>query len=392
MKYAKNIIAFLKPAVALLVVAGLTYWGFTTLNHNKKTIEEKAELREEVIQDVPVRVGLVQKLLIDNKIILSGQFEARQELNIIAESQGRITNLYIEEGQYIKKGAVVAKIDDTNIQAQLLISKASAEKASKDVERFERLVGAGAVSQQQLEEVRLGFQNAQANVTAMEQQLKYSIAHSPMSGIVKVLNIDQGSFASPGMTMASVIDATRLRMVVKVGEMDIIKIKYGQKVKVRTDVYPNIAFDGRVKLISVQADAARKYEVAIDINSIKNAPLKPGMYGVVEITPQTKSDDMGLFVARKAIVGSVQEPMVYVLGKDNEATYKTVQVGKIMGDKVQVLSGLTEGDEVVTTGQINISDGQKVKVIENNSDTSHENTETSNKEVANESTTSLSLK
>lgn len=354
---------FIKPIIAVLFIGGLTFWMFTTLSKNKEIIEEKAQIKDEVITNIPVRVAQVQNLAVDNSLNLTGTFEARRELSIIAEAQGRITQLNIEEGQLISKGQIVAKIDDTNIQAQLSSTKASMDKAKKDVERYERLVKAGAISQQQYEEVKLGYQNAQTNVTSIEQQLKYSTARSPMSGIVKELKVEQSSFATPGATIATIVDINQLKMVVKVGEQDIIKVKRGQKVEIKTDVYPDAMFKGVVKLISVQADAGRKYEVEIELANPKKTPLKPGMYGTVQITPTNNKKETALFVARKAIVGSVQSPSVFVVTADNSVIAKAVKVGDIVEDQVQILEGLAAGDVVVTSGQINLSNGKKIKVI-----------------------------
>ena len=302
-------------------------------------------------------------MAVDNSIALSGTFEARKELDIIAESQGRITQLNIDEGQYISKGALVARIDDTNIQAQLLTTKASMAKAQKDVERYERLVKAGAISQQQYEEVKLGYQNSLANVTSIEQQLKYSSARSPMSGVIKEMKLEEGSFASPGTVLATVVDVSSLKMVVKIGETEIMQVKKGQRVEIVTEVYPNEVFIGKVKLISVQADVARNYEVEIELPNPKRTPLKPGMYGTVQITPANNMDQNALFVARKSIVGSVQSPKVYTVNGANEVSYKSVKVGEIVEDKVKVLDGLVEGELVVISGQINLTDGKKVKLI-----------------------------
>ncbi|GLR19475.1 efflux RND transporter periplasmic adaptor subunit [Portibacter lacus] len=353
---------YLKIAITLLVLGGLVFWGYTTLSANKAEIDAKAEIKEEIISELPVRIELATAMEVDNNIELTGTFEARKELNIIAESQGRITKLYIKEGQNISKGQTVANIDDTNIQAQLNIIKATMEKSKKDVERYGRLLEAGAISQQQFEEINLNYQNALANVTSIEQQLKYSKAMAPMSGIVKMVNVEEGSFASPGSTLASIIDVSKLKMIVKIGETDIIKIKNGQKVKIKTEVYPQDIFIGRVSLISVEADAGRKYDVEIELDNPRKTPLKPGMFGTVLISSEADSN-IGLFVSRKAIIGSVQSPKIYRVGENDIVELIDVKVGEPMEDKIEILDGLMENDVVVVSGQLNLSNNKKVKIL-----------------------------
>lgn len=352
---------FIKPIIAILVIGAITFWGFKTLANNKAIIDEKAQEKEEVITEIPVRIALVEKLAVDNSLSLTGNFQARKEISIIAEGQGRLSNLSIQEGQRISNGQIVAKIDDTGIQSQLATANASLEKAKKDVERFERLVKAGAVSQLQYEEVKLGMENAKTNVTAIEQQLKYTSVRSPMTGIVKELKVEEGSFATPGAPIATVVDVSRLKMVVKVLETEIVKIKKGQKVAIKTEVYPDHVFNGQVSLISIQADESRKYEVEIELINDQNFPLKAGMYGVVNIDPG-KETEYALFVPRKSIEGSVKNPQIYVV-KNGVVDLKPVKVGEIVEDKVEIIEGLAEGEQVVTTGQINLENGKKVKVM-----------------------------
>ncbi|WP_338814715.1 efflux RND transporter periplasmic adaptor subunit [Bernardetia sp. Wsw4-3y2] len=357
------------PIIALSLVIAIAVWMFLTLKSNKETIDANAAVQEDVITNIPVRVDKVEQISFDKNINFTGTFEARKELEIIAEAQGRITQLAIREGQQVSKNQLVAKIDDTNILAQLTSVRAVVAKAKKDVERYERLTEAGAISQQQYEEVKLNYQNAQANVTAIEQQLKYSMARSPMAGIIKEVKVEEGSFASAGTLIATVVDIEKLKMIVKVGEKEIVKIKNGQSVEITTDVYPDNIFKGTVTLISVQADAGRKYEVEIELPNPNKTPLRPGMYGNVAIDAQNKNNTQnqsGLFVARKAVVGSVQSPKIYVVNTvngQNQVSYKTVKIGKTVGDKVEIIEGLKMGETVVISGQINLSDGKTITIM-----------------------------
>ncbi|MCB0570238.1 MAG: efflux RND transporter periplasmic adaptor subunit [Phaeodactylibacter sp.] len=354
---------FIKISLAIAGVLAIAGFMAFKLYTNKKAIDEKAQPKEEVITAIPVQVATAELLPVDNSISLTGSFEARKELNIIAEAQGRLTSLNIEEGNTVSKGQAVAKIDDTNVRSQLATAQAALEKAQKDVERFERLAQAGAVSQQQLEEMRLNFQNKQANLTAVEQQLKYTTARSPMTGIVKEVKVEEGSFASPGAVIATVVDVSRLKMVVKVPETQIVKVRKGQSVNIRTEVYPDKTFSGNISLISVQADQGRKYDVEIELQNSPEFLLKAGMYGSVTIKPATTEVEKALFVPRNAVAGSVKDAGVYVLQPDGTVAFRKVEVGEGPGDMVLIQKGLNEGERVVTTGQINLSEGRRVKVL-----------------------------
>lgn len=355
--------AYLKPILIVTIGLALLGWMGFTLSSNKSKIDAQAEIREKIITEIPVRIAAVTKQQIDNNLRLTGTFEARKELDIVAEGQGRITRLTIEEGQRVVKGQNVANIDNTSIQAQLNTADVSLEKARKDVERYARLLHAGAISQQQYEDVRLGLANAEANLTSIRQQLNYTSVSSPMTGYIKEIKVEEGSFASPGFPIATVVDISQLKLVVKVSETDIIKIRKGQKVKILTEVYPDYVFEGLINLISIQADEARKYEVEILVTNQGDHPLKAGMYGTVEIDMGSTGPEFALFVPRKSILGSVKSPKVYVVIDGNQVEEKEVQLGEISEDMVLILSGLSEGEKVVTTGQINLENGRKVRVL-----------------------------
>jgi RND family efflux transporter MFP subunit len=355
---------YLKIIITLVVIGGVVFLGYNQLQKNKEIIDENAELRETVIAEIPVTIALAQMQKIEDKLEVVGTFEARKELSAIAESQGRITNLYIEEGQSISKGKVIATIDDATIQSQLKTAQSSLEKSKKDVERYKNLLNVGAISQTQYEEVQLGMQNQQSNITALEQQLKYTSARAPMSGIVKEVKLEQGSFANPGVEIATIVDISKLNMIVKVDEKDVVKIKRNQKVAIETEVYPNQSFSGRITQIGVQADVARKYEVSIEVANSSKYPLKAGMYGTVAIQTAQKQIEK-LVIPRKSVVGSLKQPQVY-LARNGKATLTDIQVGETIEDNVVVLNGLSEGDQIITTGQINLDNGRAIKVVNQN--------------------------
>ena len=355
---------FVKIIITLIAIGGLTFLGYNQLQKNKEVIDQNAELRETIVAEIPVTITLAQQQKIESKLDVVGTFEARKELSAIAESQGRITNLYIQEGQSISKGKVIATIDDATIQSQLRTAQSSLEKAKKDVERYKNLLDVGAISQTQYEEVQLGMQSQQSNITALEQQIKYTSARAPMSGVVKEVMLEEGSFANAGMQIATIVDISKLNMVVKVDEKDVVKVKPNQKVQIETEVYHNHTFTGRITQIGVQADAARKYEVSIEVANSNKYPLKAGMYGTVSIqTAQTQIEK--LVIPRKSVVGSLKQPQVY-LAKDGKATLVDIEVGETIDDNVVVLNGLSDGNQIITTGQINLDDGRAIKIVNQN--------------------------
>ncbi|MGB4958127.1 MAG: efflux RND transporter periplasmic adaptor subunit [Saprospiraceae bacterium] len=354
---------YLKIIVPIIIVSVAILWGYFQLIENKNTIDEKAQITETIIAEIPVNVVQVQKIAIEDRLELIGTFEARKELNIIAETQGRITNLYIKEGQTISKGQTIATINDAAIRSQLATAKASLAKSEKDVERYSNLLKVGAISQTQYEEVKLGMRNQETNVTSIEQQLQYNKVKAPMSGVVNELLLEEGSFVNPGTEIATIVDINNLKMIVKVDEKDIVKVKKGQLVNMTAEVYPDTKFQGRINQIAVQADESRKYEIAIEMNNNAKTPLKAGMYGTAAIPTGNAKAVEHLYIPRKSVLGSIKNPQVYI-ARDNKAVLVDIEIGEANGELLVVKSGLKETDVIITTGQFNLENDRAIKIIE----------------------------
>ena len=353
-----------KVIIAVLVAAGLLGWMVLRLYSNKQEIDTRATAALEVVETVvPVRTAVAAQQDVSNELTFQGAFEARKQLDIVAEAAGRLTSLRLEEGDRVGKGQAVAKIDDTSLRAQLAAAQASYDKMSKDVERFQRLREAGAVSQLQLEEVQLGLENSRTQVTGIQQQLKYTNVKSPMTGTVSTVMLEEGGFVSPGSKIATVVDISQLKMVVKVPENEVVKLRTGQPVEVRPDVYPDAVFNGRITNIAVQADAGRKYEVEIELPNPRDTPLRAGMYGSVSLKPTDSGAATALVIPRKALVGSLKDARVYVVLPNQTVELRPVQIGRTLEDQLEVTGGLAAGEKVVTTGQINLETGKKVRVL-----------------------------
>ena len=114
----------------------------------------------------------------------------------------------------------------------------------------------------------------------------------------------------------------------------------------------------------MQADAGRKYDVEVEVKNDSSFPLKAGMFGTAALDSQSGDQGEKLFIPRKAIVGSVKDAQVFVLNADSKVTLRKVEVQNTSGEDVIVLSGLTANDKVITTGQINLQEGQQVRVVQ----------------------------
>ncbi|MEQ9442887.1 MAG: efflux RND transporter periplasmic adaptor subunit [Cyclobacteriaceae bacterium] len=349
--------------IAIVVVVVLGAFITFQLAANKQEINEKAEQAgQKITLTVPVRVASVQPMSLDETAMHTGEFEGWEETSLIAEAQGTIRYIKVEEGDAVKKGDIIAKVDATSINSQLATAEASLKKAQKDFERYQRLEKAGAVSELQKEEAQLAVENAKANVASARQQLGFTTVYAPISGFVDQVNVEDGSFVMPGNQIASIIQVDRLKMIIKVSEDELSSISVGQRVSVATDVYATENFDGEVINISYKADPSKKFRVTVEVDNNREIRLRAGMFGEVKFSSEESSAPV-LAIPRQALVGSMLDASVYLV-EDNHAVKKSITAGSRVGNNVSVLAGLEEGEQVITSGQINLEDGDEIKVVE----------------------------
>lgn len=351
----KNIIVI----VVILLIGIIGYILFT----NKKEMNEQASMVPEEFA-IPIQIATVGEKTVSNGLTATGEFKGWEEVILVAESQGSIEYLKIEEGQKIKKGQVIAKVDAVSLSSQLSGAQSAFAKAEKDVARYERLLKVGAVSQSALEDIRIQKENARANIAQINQQLSFTVIKSPIDGVVNRLMIEETGFVLAGNEIAEIVQIDRLKINVNIAEDNLAKIKEGQKVSIKTDVYPLAVFKGKVSNISVKADASRKFQVTIEVDNIEENQLRAGLFAEVNFDALKSNETAALFIPREAIVGSLQNPSVYIV-KDSTVALQKIKVGSVINGDVAVLEGLQNGQQVVTKGIINLTNGTKVKITNN---------------------------
>jgi RND family efflux transporter MFP subunit len=348
----KNIVII----VTIILVGIIAYVLFQ--NKQEMNIEASTEPEEFAI---PVQVAQVKQETLSTALTATGEFKGWEEVTLVAESQGSIQTLNAEEGQQIKKGQIIAKIEAVSLNSQLASARSAFSKAEKDVERYERLEQVGAVSQSQLEEARIQRENARSNIAQIQQQLGFTTVKSPIDGVVNSLMVEETSFVLPGNEIAQIVQIDRLKVELQISETNLAQISEDQKVTIKTDVFPLKTFEGTVQNISVKADESQKFKVTIVVENPDNTSLRAGMFATVIFEELASSQETATTIPRNAIVGSLQTPQVFVVN-DSVARLKEIQTGAVIDNKVVVLGGLEEGTQVVTKGIINLTDGTKVKI------------------------------
>ena len=310
-----------------------------------------------------VTVANVERQNLSTAFVLTGTIEAHNDVNIMSETAGKVTGVFVKVGDYKPAGSVLFQVDDELKQAAFMSAQANYEKAKKDYERFQELYKQKSATDAQLDAAKLGASVAEAQYIVAKRQLEDTKIKTPISGYITARNVDVGSMVqgAPQATfVANVVDISSLKVKLNVSETDAFLLKAGDDVAVTSDVYPGVTFKGRIESISDKADEAHTYAVEITIANQSAHRLRAGMFARVEFT-SLKNRNV-LLIPREAIVGSVKSPQVFVV-LNNIAKLRNIIVGDEAGTSIEVLGGLSEGETIVTNGQNNIVDNSKVQIL-----------------------------
>lgn len=343
-------------SVIVLILAAI---GFK-LAGNKKVIEEKKKPVLEANVAIPVNVTEVSFQEVNDKLVKSGNLIPYREADIMAITSGKLISVAFNLGSHIAEGSVVARVDNRGLQLNLEAAQLAKAKADKDLKRFTALLEGEATTEVTQQDAKLQFDNSVNQIELIQKQMADNNIKAPVSGQVVSKLKEPGEYVGPGTVLGHVVDVSRLKVNVMVSEQDAYTLKVGQQVTVSTDIYPGVAFTGKVSFISAQADGAHNYPIEIELVNRKDHPLKAGTFVYADFA--RNSQQKLLLVPRTALIESLKNPMVYVV-QDNKAVVRKITVGRDIGNNIEVLDGLNEGEQVIVSGLVNIKEGSLVKAI-----------------------------
>lgn len=345
----------LLPVITLVVIVIVI---IAIISSNKE--ETNPADQKQSYGDVPVSTTPVKKMQLVNVISLVGVVNASSDVDIISEAQGLVVDVKVKVGDYVRAGTVLFQIDDVIMRSNLASVEINFLKAKRDFERSETLFQENSISAAQLDLARLQMKAAESQLTLAKKQLADTQIKAPISGTINKRMVEAGTMVNPGTPVANIVDISTLKVLLNVSEKDAFQIKTNEQAEITTDVYPGVKFYGRVDNIASKADEAHTYPVEVKLTNNSKYPLKAGMFARVNFTFQSTGESLA--IPREALVGSIKDARVYTVS-GQYARLRNIVVGNSSSNFIEILSGLTENEIVVTNGQNNLSDNTKVVVI-----------------------------
>ena len=275
--------------------------------------------------------------------------------NITPQTASRIKDILVEVGDHVSKGQKLATMDAINLE------KIRLQVANDSIEygRTKELYEIGAASQANFEAITLAYEVSKKSYANL---LENTILTSPISGVITARNYDEGDMYAMAQPLFVVQNITPVKMLINISESNYSKVKKGMDVELSADAFPGETFKGKVNLVYPTIDPrSHTFPVEIIVDN-KDEKLRPGMFTRVTINYGT---NYRVVVPDSAVLKQVgaEDKYVYVLNDDNTVTYTPVKVGIRMGDRYEIISGLNDGDVIVTSGQTRLKNNIKVDIV-----------------------------
>jgi len=339
-------------------VAILALIAFTVFKlKSNKEITEKRVYQYNKEKPISVQTMQVNSANSANNYTYTGTFEPHKETKLSADIQGKVSQVLVDLGSTVKKGETLIQLDNSLLKLQLQTVEIQIEGLETDVKRFTILAAADAVQGVQLEKAELGLKTAKVQKATLEEQISKTTIRAPFNGIVTAKLTEIGAFAAPGMPLLQLTEISKLKFTINVPENKLAQFSLQQVCKVSADVYPELALEGKVSMVGSKANMGNSYPVQLELQNTPDLKIKSGMFGKVKVTNGGKKNQIS--IPASAMVGTTIQPQVYVV-KNGIAVLQNITIAERLEDKVIIQKGVSEGDQIVINGFINLYDGAKV--------------------------------
>ena len=336
-----------------------------------------------------VEISTVKRADMSDSIVVVGNLIGEATVEAVAKINGRLDDIFVRLGDRVSKGQKIAKVEDRELLEQIKQAKASFDVsaatirqreadlrlAQTNLDRTQNLYDRQLISKQtwddtdaryqaalaQLDLAKAQYTQAQARLDELNINLSNTMILSPVGGFIAKRSLDPGAWVTPNTAFMSIVDISLVRLVANVVEKDLRRIRPGMPAAVEVDAYPGEAFGGRVARVAPILDpATRTAQIEVEIDN-PQFRLKPGMYARVKFTVDHRENTLVVPMAALVDVGGNRG--VFLPGKGEQgdvANFKKIETGLMDQNLVEVSSGLSEGDKIVTTGAAALREGDRI--------------------------------
>ena len=320
---------------------------------------EKKQTAEE--QTVRVKVQQIQAEAVNGEQGFSGTIEEQSGASLSFATAGTIKRIYVNSGQTVGAGQLIAELDPTTMQNAYTIAKTALEQAQDTYNRMKELHDDGSLPEMQWIAVENQLKTAVASEAMAKKTLTDTKLYAPFSGYIAEKNAEVGQIAAPGMSVVKLVSIGSVKVKISVPEDDVQRIKKGSSMKIIVPALGNREFSGNVTERGVSADPrSRTYEVKATINN-HDGQLLPGM--ICQAFTNYMQGATGVFIPANLVqLDSDNKTFVWVVN-GGKAVKREIFISSETAQGAQVSGGLSDGDQLIVAGQQKVSNGMKVTIV-----------------------------
>ena len=291
---------------------------------------------------------------------LIGSLAADEMVALQSETAGVIERIAFEEGQQVEMGQLLMELDQSKLAASVVEAQANLALSQSNFERNQELFDGKLISSQEFDQARTRFEADQALLDLRKRQLKDTRITAPFRGVVGVREVSPGQVISPNVTLTWLVSLDPIKLEFNVPERFLSVCRQGQTLEVKVAAYPEMSFTGEVYFVAPFVEPELRTTLVKARIANEESLLKPGMFATVDLTLTVREE--AIVIPEPALFRSLDEEraMVYVIDQAGQAQMRTVRVGERKARKVEILQGLTVGEEVIVEGTQKIGPGSPV--------------------------------
>ena len=309
-------------------------------------------------QPIPVNVIQLKKETLSNQLQVSGTILPNESVDLKPEISGLVTRINFKEGQYVTKGTPLVYLNDDELQAQFQRLQYTQKLFQTQENRQKQLLAREAISQEEYDIVLNQYNTALSDIKLVEAQLQKTVVRAPFNGILGLRMISEGSVINSSNVIVSIVNIDPIKIEFSIPE------RYSSQVSVGSPIFfssesSNEEVQGRVYAYEPQIDPATRTIKLRAESPNKSGKYLPGMFVKIRFVLEVKED--ALMVPAEAVIPELSGYKVFVVGADGKAEQRIIEIGTRTDTHVQILSGLNEGDQVLTTGVMQVRQGMPIQ-------------------------------
>lgn len=321
--------------------------------------EAQAKEGEKGPEAVPVEVAKASRRAVAASYTGTAALEPVAESQVVAKTSGVALNVLVEEGQQIRAGQTLVRLDAARSQQQVAQTDARMRKLEANYSRAKQMAEQKLLSANDNDQLRFDLEEARAANRMANLELSYANVEAPISGVIASRSIKTGNFVQINTPIFRIVDTSRLEATLNVPERELVTLKAGLPVQMQVDALPGKVFTGTVDRVAPVVDSGSgTFRVVCAFAG--GGVLQPGMFGRIKIDYDQRAD--ALVVPRVALLEDDGDPAVFVVNGD-KTTRVPVKLGYMDGSWAEIRSGVKVGDQVVVAGKTALRDGTVVQVL-----------------------------